>query len=364
MAADLSLFLVIMAGGSGTRFWPKSTAKRPKQLLGFGRENPDTLILQTLKRFDGLVETSRERRFIVTTELLKSAIEEQVGTSTVTTLAEPAARNTAPCVYWAAREVYARDPKGILLVMPADHYIPKLEAFRSTVRAAAEWARTHDDLVTLGVKPDRPETGYGYLKTGTAVGSSSAKGASPEACRRVDAFVEKPNLERAKEFLASGSYLWNGGMFLWRAETILQAFDAFMPEMKTAWENASGKVSDAYPKMTATSIDYGVMEKAKNVVTFALDAGWDDLGSWTSLESLADVLRARHEAGIVTGGDVLCVESTGNIVDAPGKLVTLLGVKDLIVVHQGDSILIARKERAQDIKLIVDQVKARFPEKA
>jgi mannose-1-phosphate guanylyltransferase len=364
MPVDSSLFLVIMAGGSGTRFWPKSTARRPKQLLGFGREHPDTLIVQTLKRFNDVVEPSRDRRFIVTTELLKSAIENQVGTANVTTLAEPAARNTAPCVYWAAREVYARDPKGILLVMPSDHYIPQQSAFRATVRAAAEWARTHDDLVTLGVKPDRPETGYGYLKTGSEVGSSSANGAAAEKCRRVDAFVEKPNLERAKEFVSSGNYLWNGGMFLWRAEIILRAFDEFMPELKVAWENAQGKVADAYPKMTATSIDYGVMEKAKNVVTFTLDAGWDDLGSWTSLETLADVLRARHEAGVVTGGDVLCVESTGNIVDAPGKLVTLLGVKDLIVVHQGDSILVARKERAQDIKLIVDQVKARFPDKA
>lgn len=343
-----------MAGGSGTRFWPKSTAKRPKQLLGFGRSS-ETLILQTLRRFDSLVESSRERRFIVTTELLKSAIEEQVGTETVTTLAEPAARNTAPCVYWAAREVYARDPKGILLVMPADHYIPKLDAFRSTVRAAAEWARTHDDLVTLGVKPDRPETGYGYLKAGKEI---------EKGCRKVDAFVEKPNLERAKEFVASGNYLWNGGMFLWRAETILRAYDSFMPEMKKAWEDSAGKIAMAYPKMTATSIDYGVMEKAKNVVTFTLDAGWDDLGSWTSLESVADVLQARHDAGIVTGGDVLAVESNGNIVDAPGKLVALLGVNDLIVVHQGDSILVTRKDRAQDIKLIVDQVKAKFPEKA
>lgn len=348
-----------MAGGSGTRFWPKSTAKRPKQLLGFGRENPETLILQTLRRFDGIVDSSRERRFIVTTELLKSAIEAQVGTKDVTTLAEPAARNTAPCVYWAAQEVFKRDPKGILLVMPSDHYIPNREVFRKTLAAAAEWARTHDDLVTIGVKPDRPETGYGYLKTGAELGKSRG-----ENCVRVDAFVEKPNLARAQEFLKSGNYFWNGGMFLWKAETILSAFDSFMPEMKKAWTEAKGDLATAYPKMTATSIDYGIMEKAKNVVSFALDAGWDDLGSWTSLESLADVLKARGEAGIVTGGDVLSVDSNGNIVDAPGKLVTLLGINDLIVVHHGDSILVARKERAQDIKLIVDQVKAKFPEKA
>jgi mannose-1-phosphate guanylyltransferase len=358
---DSSVFLVIMAGGSGTRFWPKSVARRPKQLLGFGRESPDTLIVQTLKRFDGIVDASRDRRFIVTTELLKDAIEELVGTKSVTTLAEPAARNTAPCVYWAAREVAARDPKGVMLVMPSDHTIPRLDDFRATLLAAVERAKSHDELVTLGVKPDRPETGYGYLKTGSELGKS---GKRAEPCRKVDAFVEKPNLERAKEFLAAGNYLWNGGMFVWRADVILRAFDELMPEMRQAWEAAHGKVGDAYPKMTATSIDYGVMEKAKNVVTFSLDAGWDDLGSWTSLESLADVLRARHETGVVTGGDIVTVESSGNIVDAPGKLVALLGVKDLIVVHQGDSILVARKDRAQDIKLVVDRVKAGFPDKA
>lgn len=359
MSIDPSLFLIIMAGGSGTRFWPKSTAKRPKQLLGFGRESPETLILQTLRRFDGIVEPTCERRFIVTTELLKSAIESQVGTKDVTTLAEPAARNTAPCIYWAAREVYRRDPKGILLVMPSDHYIPNLEAFRKTLRAAAEWARDHDDLVTLGVKPDRPETGYGYLKTGAEVGQSLG-----ERCGKVDAFVEKPNLKVAQEFLRSGNYLWNGGMFLWKAETILSAFDSLMPEMKKAWDSAKGDLATAYPKMTATSIDYGIMEKAPNVVSFSLDAGWDDLGSWTSLESVADVLQARSEAGIVIGGDVLSVDSKRNIIDAPGKLVTLLGINDLIVVHHGDSILVAHKDRAQDIKQIVDQVKAKFPEKA
>ncbi len=350
---------MIMAGGSGTRFWPKSTAKRPKQLLGFGRNSSETLILQTLRRFEGIVENSCERRFIITTELLKSEIEAQVGVKDVSTLAEPAGRNTAPCIYWAAREVYSRNPKGIMLVMPSDHYIPNHESFKKTLTAAAEWAKTHDDLVTLGVKPDRPETGYGYLKTGDEVGKSVG-----ERCGKVEAFIEKPNLSRAQEFLKSGNYLWNGGMFLWRAETILKAFDAFMPEMKAAWDQSNGVLSAAYPNMTATSIDYGIMEKAKNVVSFTLDAGWDDLGSWTSLESVADVLQARNEVGVVTGGDVLAVDSKGNIIDAPGKLVTLLGINDLIVVHHGDSILVARKDRAQDIKLIVDQVKAKFPEKA
>jgi mannose-1-phosphate guanylyltransferase len=340
--------LVIMAGGSGTRFWPKSTSKKPKQLLSFG--GGGTLLRQTLDRFDGIV--ARDRRTIVTTQVLGSAVRAEAPECRV--LEEPQARNTAPCVYWAAREVAQRDPRAVMLVMPADHFIPRLADYQKTVREAVEWAASHDDLVTLGIKPSRPETGYGYLKLGAQVGGA----------HQVEAFVEKPDLKRAEEFLRAGNYQWNGGMFVWRAEVILRAFDEFMPEMKRAWESSQGEVSRAYPQMTATSIDFGVMEKARNVVSFTLDCGWDDLGSWPSLEGVADFLRARHEAGVVTGGDVVAVESSGNIVDAHGKLVALLGVDDLIIVDTGPSLLVARKDRAQDIRRIVEGVKVRRPELA
>lgn len=348
----MALHLVIMAGGSGTRFWPKSTSKRPKQLLSFSQNGP-TLLKQTLDRFEGLVPSDESHRMIVTTQLLREACAQEA--RGVNVLAEPQGRNTAPCVYWAARDIAAKDPKGIMLVMPADHYIAKPESFAATIREAARWASEHDDLVTLGVTPTRPETGYGYLRIGAGI-SGNAK--------HVDAFVEKPNLEKARQFVSAGNYLWNGGMFLWRAEVILKAFDQLMPEMRREWDAASGKVEQAYPRLTATSIDYGIMEKAENVVSFALDCGWDDLGSWTSLEEMADVLRARTEGGVATGGEILAVESTGNIVDAPGKLVALLGAKDLIVVEAGGVILVADKNRAQDIKLVVDQVKKRRPELA
>ncbi|MGZ3698664.1 MAG: mannose-1-phosphate guanylyltransferase, partial [Bdellovibrionota bacterium] len=242
-----------------------------------------------------------------------------------------------------------------MLVMPSDHHMSDPEAFRETIREATRWAAEHDDLVTLGIKPSRPETGYGYLRTGKALSGSG---------HQVDGFVEKPNLAKAEEFLRAGNYLWNGGMFIWRADVVLRAFDEFMPEMAREWDAAHGRVEQAYPKLTATSIDYGIMERAKNVVTFPLDCGWDDLGSWTSLETMADVLQARHATGVVTSGDVISVESGGNIVDAPGKLVALLGVHDLIVVEQGGAILVADKSRAQDIKLIVEQVKKQRPELA
>jgi mannose-1-phosphate guanylyltransferase len=344
------LYLVIMAGGSGTRFWPKSTSRRPKQLLSFGASKT-TLLGQTLERFDGIVPAGQ--RLIVTTELLEDAVEEQAAGASV--LAEPQGRNTAPCVYWAAREIARRDPNAIMLVMPADHYMSKSDSFRESVKAAAQWAATHDDLVTLGVKPTRPETGYGYLKISNEVGPG---------CNKVEAFVEKPNLDRAQSFVSSGGYLWNGGMFIWKVSAILAAFDRFMPEMRKVWDESGGKVETAYPKMTATSIDYGVMEKAQNVVTFTLDCGWDDLGSWTSLESLASVLGAEHAGGVVTGGNLIAIESHGNIVDTPGKVTAILGISDLIVVDTGKSLLIAPKSRAQDIKLVVEQVKKSHPDLA
>jgi len=344
-------FLVIMAGGSGTRFWPKSTSRRPKQLLAFGGEGAPSLLTQTLTRFDGIVP--QNQRIIVTTQSLQRAIADEA--PRVQVLAEPQGRNTAPCVYWAARAVAEKNPKGVMLVMPADHYMADLPAFRATIEQAGKWAEEHSDLVTLGVKPSRPETGYGYLRTAEAGGG---------ACRPVEAFVEKPGLEKAQEFLRAGNYLWNGGMFLWRADVILAAFDQHMPEMRKAWEASSGRVETAYPQMTATSIDYGVMERAKNVVTFPLECGWDDVGSWTSLEGLADALNAKRAGGVVTGGELLAVQSTGNIVDAPGKLVALLGVSDLIVVEHGGAILVAKKDRAQDIKLVVEEVKKIRPELA
>lgn len=348
-----NLYLVVIAGGSGTRFWPKSTAKKPKQLLAFGGDTSKTLLAKTLARFDNFIKP--ERRMIVTTNLLKDPVAREA--PNVKILAEPQGRNTAPCIYWAARTIASEDPEAVMAVMPSDHSISLEGAFQSTVQAAAKWAFTHDDLVTLGIKPVRAETGYGYLRVGDSISS-----VDNQTCRKVEAFVEKPNLQKAEQFLKSGNYLWNGGMFLWRVRAILRAFDKFMPEMREAWESSEGKVELAYPLMTATSIDYAVMEKADNVVTFSLDCGWDDLGSWTSLEGLADLLGARQGDNVVTGGDILSIESHGNIVDTGDKLVALLGVNNLVIVETGSAILIADKNRAQDIKLVVDKLKTLRPD--
>jgi mannose-1-phosphate guanylyltransferase len=289
---------------------------------------------------------------VVTTQALEKSVLSLI--PNVTVLSEPRGRNTAPCIYWAARHVAAKNPEGVMLVMPADHSIAQPERFLEVVKTAADWAASHEDLVTLGILPSRPETGYGYLKTCAHPESHTMKS--------VEAFVEKPTLLKAEEFLKSGNYLWNGGMFLWKAKTILAAFDRYMPEMRQAWEESAGRVEDAYPKMTATSIDYGIMEKAKNVVAFPLDCGWDDLGSWTSLDDMADALNVRQGKNVVTSGDLVALESSHNIVDAPNRLIALLGVNDLIIVEKGEALLVAHKDRAQDIRQLVDEVKKKRPD--
>jgi len=348
----MSVYLVVMAGGSGTRFWPKSTARNPKQLLAFEGLSERTLLQQTLDRFEKTIPASRQ--WIVTTSLLKEPVAEQSGSARI--LAEPAGRNTAPCIYWAAREIAKIDPQAVMMVMPSDHFIRDLPSFSRTVEHAVAWAQSHDDLVTLGVRPSRPETGYGYLKTGAALTSGGPL--------QVEAFVEKPDHARAMQFFESGAYLWNGGMFVWKVGAILSEFDRLMPEMKAAWESEGGVIERAYPKMTATSIDFGIMEKARSVVTFPLECGWDDLGSWTSVELLAQSQGKNQEWGVSLGGDVVTVDSTGLVVDAPGRLVATLGIEDLIIVDSGKAILVAHKSRAQDIKKLVDAVKAVQPNQA
>lgn len=352
-----NLFLVVMAGGSGTRFWPKSTSKHPKQFLTFEKNSDslsETILQKTVHRFNEIVPHHSDHNIIVTTEALKEKTKHQFKENQVTVLGEPAGRNTAPCVFWAAKEVYQKNKEGMMLVMPADHFIANEMAFRSCLNEAIEYVKNHDVLATLGVKPTRPETGYGYLKCGEKLSN---------VCLKVDAFVEKPNLQRAESFVKEGNYLWNGGMFIWKAATILKEFEKWMPEMEKVWKESQGNIEAAYPKLTATSIDFGVMEKATNVVSFPLDCGWDDLGSFTSVETMKDVLGLNHEVGTVSAGEIVSIDSTGNIIDASEQLVALIGIHNLIVVRSGNTLLVADKNRAQDIKLIVEKVKKEFPNK-
>lgn len=341
------VYLIVMAGGSGTRFWPKSTPKKPKQLLSFGG-NKESLLEQTLNRFRN--DIALEQTYIVTTESLTPSIRKIVSPK-VKVLSEPAGRNTAPCVFWATEEVKKKNPNAIMLILPSDHFIANEKQFHYTIQTAIQWARSHpDQLITLGVKPTRPETGYGYLK----VREKNSSGALS-----VEKFVEKPDLERAKQYCSDSSYYWNGGMFVWNVKAISQAFAQYMPEMGRVWDEARGDIQKAYPKLTATSIDYGVMEKSSHVMTFPLDCGWDDLGSWTSLENLGKILNLVRAEGVVVNGNSIALESSGNIVDVPAeKRVALIGAQNLIVVDTGESLLICEKSKAQDIKKIVELIQS------
>ena len=337
-----------MAGGSGTRFWPKSIQNKPKQLLSFTPDG-ETLIEKTIHRFSFVPS---DQKWIVTTKRLTSSIQEVLKDPAIQYLSEPQGRNTAPCVFWAAKEIQAKDPEALMLVVPSDHWIEDESAFIKTVQSACEYASTHDDLVTLGVQPTRAETGYGYLKVG-----SSDSSAHP-----VLSFKEKPDLETAQKYLDSGDYLWNGGMFLWKVSSILNAFDQYMPELDQAWKSANEDPIKAYPDLTATSIDFGIMEKASNVMTFPLNCGWDDLGNWLSVENLYQRLGNEASGGVILDGEILALESKNNIIDVPNRLVSLIGIEDCIIVDNGKSLLIAKKDQNQKIKDIVSKLKESNPD--
>ena len=321
---------VIMAGGSGTRFWPKSTKRNPKQFHHFGFEK--TLLQLTADRV-GFVD----EQWVVTTELLRCPVESQL--PKVRVLAEPMGRNTAPCVFWAAQEVAKLDPEAVMVIIPSDQVVQDLPEFQRTLRKAIDWAQTHDDLVVLGVQPTRPEVGFGYIEAESA--SSHAK---------LLRFREKPDLETAKKFVANPSMLWNAGMFVWRAKVILNAFEQVFPEMNTVWKKHGADAKTAYPHLPAISIDYAVMEKARNAVVFRLDCGWDDLGSWRALE------------GIKGSQKAIGVDAQGCFVDAGKKAVALLGVQDLLIVDTDDVLMVAHKSRAEELRKLVEKVQLERPD--
>jgi len=336
------LYAVIMAGGSGTRFWPLSRRRRPKQLLKLSQ--PHSLLQQTVARLQPLIPY--ERIIIITTgEQAEQVCQQLPQIPRDNILVEPQGRNTAPAIALAAFYLRQRDPQAVMAVLPADHLIKKTEAFRSLLGSAAQLAAQEDCLITLGIKPDHPHTGYGYIVCGEKLGD----------CYRVKSFVEKPPLEEAERLLAAGGALWNSGMFVWRVETILAALQQHLPNLyqqlagfKGDW-NPQG-LAEIYPRLPAVSIDYGVMEKTTQVVVFPADLGWSDLGSWASLGELFPA----DEQGNISHGRLLALDSHGLTVYSPDKLVAGLGVEDLIIVDTGDVLLVCAKERAQEVKKLVE----------
>ncbi len=345
---------VIMAGGAGTRFWPLSRQARPKQLLALAGER--SLLGETVARISPLIPA--ERVIVVTAAHLVDATRAELpDVPEENFLAEPAPRNTAPCVGWAAVTIRHRDPKAILAVLAADHFVADLAEYQRCLRTALAVART-GSLVTLGMKPTRPETGYGYLKVGKKLEDGS---------HRVDEFVEKPDLARAKRFSKSAKYLWNSGQFFFTVDAVLEEIATSLPALSegltelTHARSEADAVAAIFRQLPSISIDHGVMENAKDVRVIPSDFGWSDVGSWTTAWELGE---KDADQNAISGADAVLEDARGNYVRAPaGKIVALIGVDDLVVVDTGDALLIVPRDRAQDVKMAVTSLAKRVPPK-
>jgi mannose-1-phosphate guanylyltransferase len=351
-----SIYTVIMAGGSGTRFWPASRKARPKQFLPLGADGETPLLTATARRVAPLSPASRT--LVVTRDDLEAATRDALPElSAENILLEPQGRNTAPCVAWATATVRRRDPEAVVVVLAADAYIADEPAFVAALRTAAE-AAAQGAIVTLGIRPTRPETGYGYLHVGEALPGA------PAGVSRVRAFVEKPDAARAADYLAGGAHLWNAGIFVFRADVMHAAVRAHLPEVARAMDEfdaaaARGDeravVSARYASLPNISIDYGVMEKVAEVAVVPVDCGWSDVGSWQAYWELG----AKDEHENVVRALAVLADARGNVVSAPpGKIVALVGVSDLVVVDTPDALLVVPRERAQDVKKAVDALAA------
>ncbi len=349
-------FAVLMAGGSGTRFWPWSRGALPKQLLPLAGER--TMLSETAMRVRKLVPA--ENVIVVTAKHLRRAVAEAlpwVPPSGI--LCEPVGRNTAPCVAWAALEVQQRDRDGVMIVLPADHVVEPLENFIADLHLSLSVADQLRALVTFGIVPSEAATGYGYIRAGAQLASDCGTAGA----FRVAAFHEKPSLRRAERFVASGNYYWNSGMFAWRADTILDAIKAQLPELFSALRRMDRQrrrgripqavVDRAYPRLNGISIDHGVMEKAKRVVMLPSNFAWNDIGSWDAVASLWP----RDAHGNSSRDPLVVVDASDNVVATHGKPVALLGVEGLAVVDTGDALLVCPRDRAQDVREVVAELK-------
>jgi len=342
-------FCVIMSGGIGSRFWPASRTSFPKQFLDFfgtGR----SLLQQTYDRFSQLIP--KENIYIVTNAKYKDLTMSQLPELNENQiLLEPQRRNTAPCIAFAANRILAVNPKANMVVAPSDHLIMKEDDFLLRIREGLTFVENNDVLLTLGMKPNRPETGYGYIQLGLQKEGNIS---------RIKTFTEKPNIELAKVFLESGEFLWNSGIFLWNVKTILSAFDELLPDIASRFNsgqqyfntpNESDFINHIFPACPNISIDYGILEKASNVFVLSADFGWSDLGTWGSLHDLSNKDENRNA---VLKCDALLYESEDNLISLPAdKLVVLHKLNGYIVAESGNVLMVCKKEDEQEIRQFV-----------
>ena len=354
MKRKSDFYPVILAGGRGTRFWPLSRKRRAKQLLALGGTR--TMIQDTVRRLRPLAPP--KRFWVITNEDLQREITRQLpGIDRRQVVAEPIGRNTAPAIGLAAFILLRRDPGAVIGMFPSDHVVGDEKRFRAVLERAIEIAAGGDNIVVMGIQPTRPETGYGYIETGAKSGPNEF---------RVRRFTEKPNLQKAEEFLSAGNYYWNSGMFLWRADTLVRALREHLSETAPFLEQIAATFRTQkfaamfrrlYPKCENISVDYAVLEPrsakgehASNLFCIPADVGWNDLGSWTSLY---DYQAGQDGANVVHGAGVFALNAQGNYVHAPGKFVATVGVNNLVVVETDDAILVTTREQAQDVGKVV-----------
>jgi len=348
-------FCIIMAGGVGARFWPMSRQNHPKQFIDI-LGNGETLIQSTFRRFSKICPP--ENIYIVTNEIYKAQVLQQLPVVEDQVLCEPSRRNTAPCIAYANYRILQLNPDANIVVAPSDHIILKEDNFTEVIKSALKASEENDWLLTLGIRPSRPDTGYGYIQYDYSYDHDD-----DHIVKKVKTFTEKPQIEMARQFLASGDFLWNSGIFIWRLKTILSAFNEHIPEVDQLFRAGIGKYAtpdeDAFIRQTyamckSISIDYGVMEKAENVYVMASDFGWSDLGTWGSLYET----RQKDEAGnAVVGQHVMLYESRNCIVNVPkDKLVVLHGLDGYIVVEDNGILLVCRKGDEQQIRQFVNDV--------
>jgi mannose-1-phosphate guanylyltransferase len=349
-----------MAGGVGTRFWPISKTSHPKQFLDFlstGR----TLIQQTYSRFLKIVPP--ENIFVVTNEAYREIIKKQIpGITDSQILGEPTMRNTAPCIAYAMYRINKINPEANCVIAPSDHLIMDETEFTRIINLAFDFTEKHDALVTLGIKPSRPDTGYGYIQFFGSIKNGICK---------VKTFTEKPTLEIAKEFLESGEFLWNAGIFVWKTRTILKEIENLIPDIATVFQKGidllntkdeAEFINTNYPTCENISIDYGVMEKADNVHVIPADFGWSDLGTWGSVY---EQHKKDANGNTITGKNVSTYETNNCVVHIqdPNKLFVIKGIDNAIIIESDNVVLICNKDKEQEIKSIVADMKATYGEK-
>jgi mannose-1-phosphate guanylyltransferase len=355
---DKNHYCIIMAGGIGSRFWPLSRSRKPKQfldILGTGR----TLLQQTFDRLRKVFPV--ENILIVTNDDYEQLVTRQLPElNPAQVLLEPMRRNTAPCIAYANHKIRLLNPRASIMVAPSDHVILKEQDFLDVVKKGLEFVTGNDCLLTLGIQPSRPETGYGYIQ----INGDKNRIELNHSFRKVKTFTEKPDLSMAELFLQSGDFFWNSGMFFWSLDTIMKAFNTYLPDVDQLFREGMGVynteketefIGKVYPNCKSISVDYGIMEKADNVFVLCSDFGWSDLGTWGSLY---DILRKNEDNNTITGSNVFTYSTQNCLINLPdNKLAVIQGLDDYIVVESDNILLICRKQDEQKIKNFVNDVR-------